>query len=85
MKTEKETHMNIKHMPIGELVLLVGTRAMLGAGVGLLMSEHLGENQRKATGWILLLVGLVTSLPLGLDIFGGSGPHHVQTSSDNER
>jgi hypothetical protein len=70
MKTEKEIHMNIKQMPIGELVLLVGTRAMLGAGVGLLVSEYLGESQRKATGWTLLLVGRVTSLPLGLDIFG---------------
>jgi Na+-driven multidrug efflux pump len=73
--------MNIKRMPIGELMLPVGT----GAGVGLLVSEHLGESQRKATGWTLLLVGLVTSLPLGLDIFGGSEPHHVQTLSDNER
>ncbi len=81
MKTEKETPMNIRQMPIGELLLLVGTRALLGAGVGLLVSEHLGESQRKATGWTLLLVGLVTSLPLGLDIFGGPDNRSSKTGA----
>ena len=55
-------------LSLGELMLLVGTRALLGAGVGLLVSEHLAAEPRKAAGWTLVLVGALTALPLGLDV-----------------
>jgi hypothetical protein len=53
-----------------ELALLVGTRAALGAGLGLLLSDCLPESQRKAVGWSLLLVGAVTTLPLAFEVIG---------------
>ena len=52
-----------------ELVLLAGTRAVLGAGVGLLMAERLSEAQRKGIGWTLVAVGVLTTIPLALMVF----------------
>jgi hypothetical protein len=40
-----------------ELGLIGGTRAALGAGIGLLLADHLTGEQRKAVGWTLFLVG----------------------------
>ncbi len=60
-----------------ELALLAGTRAALGAGLGLLLADRLPEGQRKAVGWTLLLVGVVTTVPLAFEVLGkvrASGP-----------
>jgi hypothetical protein len=51
-----------------ELGLIASTRGMLGAGLALLLGEHLNPEQRKAVGWTLFLVGLVSTIPLGLDL-----------------
>ena len=51
-----------------ELALLVGTRAALGAGLGLLLAGCLPENQRKSVGWTLLLVGAATTIPLAFEV-----------------
>lgn len=53
-----------------ELALLVGTRAALGAGLGLVLADCLSESQRKAVGWTLLLVGAVTTVPLAIAVLG---------------
>ena len=56
---------------IPELGLIAGTRAMLGAGIGLLLANRLDEPRRKAVGWTLLAVGAVTTIPLLLQVMGG--------------
>lgn len=53
-----------------ELGLIAGTRALLGAGLGLLFADKLNEDQRKAVGWTLFLVGALTTVPLALNVFG---------------
>jgi hypothetical protein len=53
-----------------ELALLVGTRAALGAGFGLLLADRMPASQRKAVGWTLLLVGAVTTVPLAFEVLG---------------
>ncbi|WP_243373379.1 hypothetical protein [Geotalea sp. SG265] len=53
-----------------ELSLVAGTRAMLGAGIALLLAERLDKEQRKAVGWTLFLTGLISTVPLGIMIFG---------------
>ena len=55
---------------VPELALLVGTRAALGTGLGLLLSDCLPGSQRKAVGWTLLLVGAVTTIPLAFEVLG---------------
>ncbi|MBT2337523.1 hypothetical protein J7E49_26935 [Variovorax paradoxus] len=56
------------HLP--ELALLAGTRGALGAGVGLLLSDRLSEEQRKNIGWTLVVVGVLTTIPLAAVLFG---------------
>lgn len=55
---------------IPELGLIAGTRGILGAGLGLLLSDRLSEGQRKAAGWTLFLVGAISTIPLAFEVFG---------------
>ena len=55
---------------IPELALIAGTRAALGAGIALIFGEQLTKEQKKAVGWTLLLVGVVTTVPLLADVMG---------------
>ena len=54
-----------------ELALLAGTRAALGAGLGLLLADRLSVDERKAVGWTLFLIGALTTIPLAFEILGG--------------
>ena len=56
-------------LTLPELGLIAGTRALLGAGLGLLLADRLNNDQRKAAGWTMFLVGLVTTIPLAASIF----------------
>jgi hypothetical protein len=49
---------------IPEVMLIAGTRVALGIGLGLLISDRLNEDQRKAAGWALLGVGVMTTIPI---------------------
>jgi hypothetical protein len=49
---------------IPEVMLIAGTRVALGVGIGLLISDQLNEDQRKAAGWALLAVGVLTTIPI---------------------
>lgn len=49
---------------IPEMMLVAGTRVALGVGIGLLISDRLNEDQRKAAGWALLAVGVMTTIPI---------------------
>ena len=56
-------------LPLPELALVVGTRGLLGAGLGLLLAERLNTDQRRAVGWALVAIGVVTTIPLALMVF----------------
>ena len=49
---------------IPEVMLIAGTRVALGIGLGLLISDRLNEDQRKAAGWALFGVGVLTTIPI---------------------
>lgn len=55
-------------LTIPEIVLIAGTRAALGVGIGLLISDRLTKDQRKGAGWALLGVGIATTIPIVLNI-----------------
>jgi hypothetical protein len=55
---------------IPQISLIAGTRAMLGAGIALLLSEKLNDEQRRAIGWTLVAVGALTTIPLVLQLLG---------------
>jgi hypothetical protein len=58
------------NLTIPELMFVVGTRAFLGAGVALLVSNRLSERQRKTAGRVLLATGAITTIPAALAVFG---------------
>lgn len=57
-----------RNVSLPELGLIAGTRAALGAGVGLLLADRLSREQRKAVGWTLLAVGVLTTFPLAAQV-----------------
>jgi hypothetical protein len=63
-----------RKLTIAEIMLLAGTRAALGAGIGLLLSSRLNNDQRKAAGWALVLVGGLTTIPLAMDVLSKKSP-----------
>ena len=57
-------------LTLPEIALIAGTRGMLGAGAGLLLADRLSDDQRKAVGWTLLLVGAISTIPLAIEVLG---------------
>ena len=57
-----------------DLALLAGTRAVLGAGLGLLLAGRLNDDQRRAAGWALLTVGALSTIPLAIEVLGKREP-----------
>ena len=58
------------HVTLPELAMIAGTRAALGAGVGLLLANSLPDDRRKAVGWTLLAFGAVVTIPLAIEVLG---------------
>ena len=56
--------MMTRRLSLPQLGLIAGTRAMAGAGLGLLLADRLSNEQRRAVGWTLLAVGALTTVPL---------------------
>jgi hypothetical protein len=61
----KETRLSIP-----ELALIAGTRAALGAGAAMILGDKLTKEQKKAVGWTLFLVGVVTTIPILATVIG---------------
>jgi hypothetical protein len=59
-------------LTIPELGLIAGTRAALGAGIALLLSDQLDAERRRAVGWTLLAVGVISTIPLIAEVLGKS-------------
>lgn len=57
-----------------ELALIAGTRALAGAGVGLLLANRLSESERRTVGWGLLTFGVLSTVPLAWEVFGKREP-----------
>ncbi len=67
-----------------ELALIAATRAMLGAGVGLLLADRLRRDRRRTVGFTLAGVGALSTFPLAYLAFRrrrtsrGQSPGHRQ-------
>ena len=70
MKRQRREREHVKRveLPVPEIGILAVTRAMLGAGVGLMVADKLSERQRKVIGRTLFLIGVLSTIPLVKDI-----------------
>ena len=64
--------MKERTLTMPDLALIAGTRIALGAGIGLLLADKLNEDHRKGAGWALLVVGVLTTIPLMMNVLGKS-------------
>ena len=55
-------------LTIPEIGLIGVTRVALGAGLALLLADKLDRKERRAAGWALFLIGVVTTVPLVLHV-----------------
>src|SRR4051812_8609979 len=67
--TKKGVSMITRNVTLPELGLVAMSRAALGFGIGLLISERIETPQRRAIGWTLVTVGAVSTIPLALNFF----------------
>ncbi len=56
------------NLPAPAFFFIVGTRALLGAGVGLLVSDKLSRRRRKTVGAALVGLGALTTIPAILSL-----------------
>jgi hypothetical protein len=56
--------MRTKMVSVPELAMIAGTRVAAGAGLGLLLGDRLDRDRRRAIGWTLLAVGVISTIPL---------------------
>src|SRR5512143_2953286 len=61
-------NMKKAELTLPEIALIAGTRGMLGAGAGLLLADRLNNDQRKAIGWTLLIIGAISTVPLAIEV-----------------
>lgn len=62
--------MKTVELKLPELGLFAITRIGLGAGIGLLLSTQLKKDQRRAAGAALVLIGLLTTVPFAVRVWG---------------
>jgi hypothetical protein len=60
-------------LSIPEIAIIAGTRAALGAGLGLLLGDCLSKEQRRAVGWTLFGVGVITTIPIAAQLLKSKG------------
>lgn len=67
---ERDSFMRQRGITIPEIMLIGGTRVALGVGLGLLLSDKLSRDVRKGAGWTLFALGVLSTVPLVMDILG---------------
>jgi hypothetical protein len=66
---------------------IVSTRAALGVGIGLLISERLPAQRRRAVGAMLIAIGAATTVPAAMAVLRNvrrSKPREMSSSVDRD-
>jgi hypothetical protein len=71
--------MNKLVLSLPTLGFVVGTRAALGLGIGLLLSGKMTGSQRRAVGMTLVAIGVATTIPAAMAVlFHNQGSPSIQ-------
>jgi len=68
-----------------ELGLIGLTRAALGIGIGMLLSERIGGQARRGAGWALVVAGALSTIPLVVDVLRKSQSPEAAGANTNGR
>jgi len=68
------------NVSVPELMLIAATRGALGIGLGLLLAPRLGAGSRKAVGLTLLSVGVLSTIPIAMHVFGKKAETQPESS-----
>lgn len=60
--------MNKLDISLPQLAFVAGTRGMGGAGIGLLLGDFFDPKTRRAVGWTLLTIGVLTTIPIAIGL-----------------
>lgn len=55
-------------VPLHEMAFIAGTRGLIGAGLGLLLADHLSPTARRAVGWTLFGLGAASTVPIAVSL-----------------
>ena len=61
--------MKKSELSLPEIGLIGATRGMLGAGLALLSADRIKPRRRKIIGRTLVAIGVLTTIPLVIDVF----------------
>jgi len=59
--------------------LAVATRAALGAGIGLLVADHLPRERRRKLGLALIAIGVVSTAPIVRAVLHETNEARIET------
>ena len=72
-------------MTVPELARVLGTRAVLGIGLGLVLANGFSSaEKRSAVGWTLLAVGALMGASIGYEIFGRPRPFTLAFGTEGD-
>jgi hypothetical protein len=63
---------------------VIGTRAALAFGLGLLLADRIPESRRRTIGLTLVAIGAATTIPAAISVFGHRSPRQLPTSRHQE-
>jgi hypothetical protein len=72
--------MNKLVVSLPTLGFVVGTRAVLGVGIGLLLSGKMTGSQRRTLGVTLVAIGAATTIPAAMAVFHNQRRRPLQDS-----
>ena len=55
---------------VPELAFIAATRGLAGVGIGLLVADQLRPETRRAAGWALIGLGVLTTIPIAASVLG---------------
>ena len=70
-----------RKLSIADIILIAGTRIALGAGIGRLLSGRLNNDQRKAAGLALTLIGGLTTISKAVGVTGQKSAQEVKPAA----
>ena len=63
------------------LAFVVGTRAALAFGAGLLLADRIPQSRRRTIGLALIAIGAGTTIPAAMGVFGSREPRPALEAS----